>query len=137
MDRKQKNIHNSFQGSRKDHGMENVEDYVEIVDDLIQKSGEARIVDISNKLGITQATANKTIQRLISSGFLYKEPYRSVFLTIKGQKLARDTKKRHGIVYNFLRKIGVSKKTATFDSEGIEHHVSQETLKALNKIVKK
>ena len=137
MDRNKKNNRNSFQNSRNDHGMENAEDYVEIVADLIQKNGEARIVDISDKLGITQATTNKTIQRLISSGFLYKEPYRSVFLTIKGQKLARDTKKRHGIVYNFLRKIGVSKKMATFDSEGIEHHVSQETLKALNKIVKK
>lgn len=137
MDRKQKNIQNSFQISRKDHGMENAEDYVEIVADLIQRNGEARIVDISSRLGIAQATANKTIQRLISNGYLYKEPYRSVFLTIRGQKLARDSKKRHKIVYNFLRKIGISKKTATLDSEGIEHHVSQETLNALKKIIKK
>ena len=105
MDRKQKNIQNSFQISRKDHGMENAEDYVEIVADLIQRNGEARIVDISSRLGIAQATANKTIQRLISNGYLYKEPYRSVFLTIRGQKLARDSKKRHKIVYNFFCKI--------------------------------
>ena len=117
--------------------MENAEDYVEIVADLIQRNGEARIVDISSRLGIAQATANKTIQRLISNGYLYKEPYRSVFLTIRGQKLARDSKKRHRIVYSFLRKIGISKKTATLDSEGIEHHVSQETLNALKKIIRK
>ena len=101
---------NHFQSSRKSHDMENTEDYVEIVADLIQANGEARIVDISSKLGIAQATANKTIKRLINKGYLYKEPYRSVFLTIEGQKLARNSKKRHGIVYEFLRKIGVSKK---------------------------
>ena len=77
------------------------------------------------------------MQRLILNGYLYKEPYRSVFLTIKGQKLAMNSKKRHQTVYNFLRKIGISKKTATLDSEGIEHHVSQETLEVFKKIIKK
>ena len=128
---------NTFQSTRNSHEMENAEDYVEIVADLIQENGEARIVDISNKLGIAQATANKTVQRLILNGYLYKEPYRSVFLTIKGQKLAMNSKKRHQTVYNFLRKIGISKKTATLDSEGIEHHVSQETLEVFKKIIKK
>ncbi len=128
---------NTFQSTRTSHEMENAEDYVEIVADLIQENGEARIVDISNKLGIAQATANKTVQRLILNGYLYKEPYRSVFLTIKGQKLAMNSKKRHQTVYNFLRKIGISKKTATLDSEGIEHHVSQETLEVFKKIIKK
>ena len=137
MARKQKITQKSFQSIRKNHGMENAEDYVEIVADLIQKNGEARIVDISKQLGIAQATSNKTIQRLITNGYLYKEPYRSVFLTIKGQKLARDSKKRHKIVYDFLRKLGVSKKIATYDSEGIEHHVSQETLEAFKKIIRK
>ncbi len=133
-----KNIfNNSFQGTRNRHGMENAEDYVEIVADLIKGKGEARIVDISKKLGITQATTNKTIKRLIKSGYLEKKPYRSVFLTKFGKKLAQDSKKRHQIVYNFLRKIGVSKKVALDDSEGIEHHVSNETLTALKKIIKK
>ena len=137
MKNKGKYKENFFETSRKNHLMENAEDYVEMVADLIKEFGEARIVDISNKLGIAQATANKTIKRLINNGYLYKEPYRSVFLTIKGQKLARDSKKRHEIVYSFLRKIGVSKKTALHDSEGIEHHVSKETLDSLKKIIKK
>ena len=127
----------SFLKVRNAHRIENTEDYLELIAELHITNGEARIVDIAKKLGIAQATANKTIQRLISNGYLYKEPYRSVFLTIRGQKLARDSKKRHKIVYNFLRKIGISKKTATLDSEGIEHHVSQETLNALKKIIKK
>ena len=137
MGSKIKNKNNSFRIIRNSHGMENAEDYVEMVADLIQQNGEARIVDISKKLDIAQATANKTIKRLINNGFLYKEPYRSVFLTIKGQKLARNSKKRHKIVYDFLRKVGVSKKIAIHDSEGIEHHVSQETLEIFKKIIKK
>ena len=134
---KKKLGNNSFQSSRSNHDMENAEDYVEIVADLIQAKGEARIVDIAKKLGITQATTNKTVKRLINNGYLYKEPYRSVFLTINGQKLASNTKKRHEVVYNFLRKIGVSKKNSIIDSEGIEHHVSFETLEAFKKIIKK
>ena len=117
--------------------MENTEDYLEIVSDLIKKNGEARIVDIANKLDIAQSTANKTIKRLINSGFLYKEPYRSVFLTVEGQKLASNSKKRHQIAYNFLRKLGVSKRTASLDSEGIEHHVSHETIEVFKKILNK
>tara|TARA_B100000427_G_scaffold286903_1_gene261162 strand:- start:510 stop:923 length:414 start_codon:yes stop_codon:yes gene_type:complete len=127
---------NSFRNARNSHVNENAEDYLEIVNDLIQEKGEARIVDISNNLDIAQATANKTVKRLIASGYLYKEPYRSVFLTIKGQKLAINSKKRHKLVYEFLRKIGVSKKNATIDSEGIEHHVSNETLDAFKRIIK-
>ena len=128
---------NSFRNVRSKHDMENTEDYLEIVSDLIKKNGEARIVDIANKLDIAQSTANKTIKRLINSGFLYKEPYRSVFLTVEGQKLASNSKKRHQIVYNFLRKLGVSKRTASLDSEGIEHHVSPETLEVFKKLTKK
>ena len=127
----------TFKKVRNAHDFENTEDYLELIDDMLNKNGEARIVDIANKFAIAQATANKTIKRLINNGYLYKEPYRSVFLTIKGQKLARDSKKRHEIVYSFLRKIGVSKKTALHDSEGIEHHVSKETLDSLKKIIKK
>ena len=127
----------SFSKVRNAHKTENTEDYLELIAELLNSKGEARIVDIANKLDIAQATANKTVQRLILNGYLYKEPYRSVFLTIKGQKLAMNSKKRHQTVYNFLRKIGISKKTATLDSEGIEHHVSQETLEVFKKIIKK
>ena len=57
-------------------------------------------------------------------------------MTKEGKKLAQISKEKHGIVYNFLIKIGVSKKTAQYDSEGIEHHVSDETLKIMKKFNK-
>ena len=119
----------SFEKVRDAHKTENTEDYLEIIADLLNSKGEARIVDIANKLGIAQATANKTIQRLQNQGYVKKEPYRSIFLTLKGQELASVSKKRHIIVLTFLKKLGIDNKTAEADAEGIEHHVSQKTLK--------
>ena len=72
----------SFIRVRKAHKTENAEDYLELIADLHNKNGEARIVDIALKLGIAQATANKTIQRLQSQGYIKRVPYRSLFLTI-------------------------------------------------------
>ena len=127
----------SFKKVRDAHKTENTEDYLEIIADLLNSKGEARIVDIANKLGIAQATANKTIQRLQNQGYVKKEPYRSIFLTVKGQELASVSKKRHVIVLTFLKKLGIDNKTAEADAEGIEHHVSQKTLKKMELFNKK
>ena len=126
----------SFTKVRNAHRTENTEDYLELISDLLNKNGEARIVDIANKLNIAQATANKTIKRLQSQGYVKKEPYRSIFLTVKGQKIASQSKKRHKTVYNFLINLGVNQKTAEEDSEGIEHHVSNKTLEKMEKFNK-
>ena len=123
----------SFKKVRNAHRTENTEDYLELIADLLNQNGEARIVDIAQKLDIAQATANKTIKRLVSQGYLKKEPYRSIFLTIKGQVIANNSKKRHRIVYNFLINLGIDKITASADSEGIEHHVSEKTLTKMEK----
>ena len=126
----------SFLKVRKAHETENTEDYLELIDDLLNKYGEARIVDIANRLDIAQSTANKTIKRLKSQGYIKKDPYRSIFLTIKGQKIASFSKKRHNIVYNFLLNLGLNQKIASADAEGIEHHVSRKTLKKMDKFNK-
>ena len=122
----------SFRKVRNAHRKENTEDYLELVAELLNSKGEARIVDIAENLGIAQATANKTIQRLHSQGYIKREPYRSIFLTYKGQKIASESKKRHNIVYNFLRNLGLDKNTASEDAEGIEHHVSEKTLRKMD-----
>jgi len=127
----------SFKKVRDAHRTENTEDYLEIIADLLNTSGEARIVDIANKLDIAQATANKTIQRLQNQGYVKKEPYRSIFLTLKGQEVASVSKKRHIIVLTFLKKLGLDLKTAEADAEGIEHHVSDKTLKKMEQFNKK
>ena len=127
----------SFKKVRDAHKTENTEDYLEIIADLLNTKGEARIVDIANKLDIAQATANKTIQRLQNQGFVKKEPYRSIFLTLKGQEVASASKKRHIIVLTFLKNLGLDARTAEADAEGIEHHVSDKTLKKMEKFNKK
>jgi DtxR family manganese transport transcriptional regulator len=127
----------SFKKVRDAHRTENTEDYLEIIADLLNTKGEARIVDIANKLDIAQATANKTIQRLQNQGYVKKEPYRSIFLTLKGQGVASVSKKRHIIVLTFLKKLGLDLKTAEADAEGIEHHVSDKTLKKMEQFNKK
>lgn len=124
----------SFKKVRDAHKTENTEDYLEIIADLLNTSGEARIVDIANKLGVAQATANKTIQRLKGQGYVNKEPYRSIFLTLKGQKIASASKKKHIIVLTFLKNLGLDSKTAEADAEGIEHHVSDKTLKKMEQL---
>jgi len=127
----------SFKKVRDAHKTENTEDYLEIIADLLNAKGEARIVDIASKLDIAQATANKTIQRLQNQGFVKKEPYRSIFLTLKGQEVASVSKKRHIIVLTFLKNLGLDVRTAEADAEGIEHHVSDKTLKKMEQFNKK
>ena len=127
----------SFKKVRDAHRTENTEDYLEIIADLLNTKGEARIVDIASKLDIAQATANKTIQRLQNQGFVKKEPYRSIFLTLKGQEVASVSKKRHIIVLTFLKNLGLDARTAEADAEGIEHHVSNKTLKKMEQFNKK
>ena len=127
----------SFKKVRDAHKTENTEDYLEIIADLLNTKGEARIVDIASKLDIAQATANKTVQRLQNQGFVKKEPYRSIFLTLKGQEVASVSKKRHIIVLTFLKNLGLDARTAEADAEGIEHHVSDKTLKKMEQFNKK
>ena len=126
----------SFLKVRNAHKTENTEDYLELIDELHNSNGEVRIVDIAKRLDIAQATANKTIQRLQSQGYIKREPYRSLFLTLKGQKIASYSKKRHNTVYSFLINLGLDSKTAEVDSEGIEHHVSKKTLKKMERFNK-
>jgi len=98
-----------FNSVRQAHLMEAVEDYVELIDDLIRTTGEARLVDIAFRLGITQPSASKTLARLQRDGFVTSAPYRSIFLTEKGKELADASRERHDVVYRFLRALGVSK----------------------------
>ena len=123
----------SFNKVRNAHKNENTEDYLELIAELLNSKGEARIVEIALNLGIAQATANKTIKRLQKQGYIQREPYRSIFLTLKGQKIASQSKKRHNTVYTFLMNLGIDNKTASADAEGIEHHVSEKTLKKMEK----
>ncbi len=127
---------NGYQRIREDHSLELAEDYVELVDDLIREHGEARAVDLADRLGVTHVTVTKTIARLKKDKLVTSEPYRSIFLTAKGKRLAGEARKRHNIVVRFLLEIGVPRSVALADAEGIEHHVSHRTLRAMKRFIK-
>ena len=118
----------SFRQVREAHRMELVEDYVELISDLIREVGEARQVDMAARLGVSQPTVAKMLKRLATVGLIEQIPWRGVFLTPEGEKLAQESRERHQIVESFLLVLGVSPETARRDAEGMEHHVSEETL---------
>jgi len=120
----------SFRQARVARRLELVEDYIELIADLIADGGEARQVDIAARLGVAQPTVAKMLRRLADDGFVSQRPYRGVFLTELGERLAERSRARHQLVESFLRALGVSQETARRDAEGIEHHVSSETLEA-------
>ncbi|AMM87374.1 manganese transporter (plasmid) [Martelella sp. AD-3] len=104
------------------------EDYVELIADLIHQYGEARPVDIAERFGVRAPTVTKTLNRLAREGLITREKYRSVFLTEAGRTLAQECRRRHEIVLRFLIRLGLDPETAERDAEGIEHHVSEQTL---------
>ena len=122
-----------FEQVRNARNSETAEDYTEIIADLIRNAGEARAVYLAKHFGVTGPTVNSIIRRLVRDGLVVSKPYRSIFLTDRGQTLADYCKKRHEIVYNFLIKIGVNSDIAKNDAEGIENHVSAETLSVFEK----
>ncbi len=127
---------NRFQRTRDDHSRETAEDYVELIENLISETGEARAVDLAERLGITHVSVSKTVQRLQREGLVTSQPYRSIFLTEKGSALASEARARHALVLSFLIALGVPESIAETDAEGIEHHVSLETLAAMRRFVK-
>jgi len=122
--------------TRRDHSAETAEDYVELIAQLIRQHGEARTVDIAKRLGVSHVTATKTINRLQREGLVRSEPYRSIFLTEDGQRMALHSEARHKLVVEFLQKLGVNSADAEIDAEGLEHHVSEATMAAIRRFVR-
>ncbi|MCL4678566.1 MAG: manganese-binding transcriptional regulator MntR [Alphaproteobacteria bacterium] len=122
-----------FARVRQAHQTETTEDYVELIADLIEVQQEARLSDLAARLGVAHPTANKVVSRLKEEGYIESQPYRSIFLTDKGRKLAKKCKERHQIVLDFLIRLGVDPEAAEFDAEGIEHHISEKTLQIMKK----
>jgi len=127
----------SFRHVREAHRTELVEDYVELISDLLATGGEARQVDIAARMGVAQPTVAKMLKRLVRDGWAIQRPYRGVFLTPEGEALAAESRERHQTVERFLLALGVDADTARRDAEGIEHHVSEATLAAFAEFVRR
>ena len=108
-----------------------VEDYLERILELVNLKGYARVVDIASALKISQASVTNMVQRLGNEGLLKYEKYRGLVLTPAGEKLARNIAHRHRLLTDFLEMLGLSQKVIHHDVEGMEHHISPPTLRAI------
>lgn len=130
---KKTNRSKPFIATREHHLKEAAEDYTELIADLIESEGEARTCEVARHLGVSHVTALRTVKRLQKEGYVVTANQRPITLTTKGKKLASFSKKRHEILLQFLLSLGISEEVAAVDVEGMEHHVSPETLQAIEK----
>lgn len=127
---------NRFKRTRDDHLRESASDYCELIDELVQIHGRARVGNIAARFEVSPVTVTKTLKRLQREGYVKVEPYQGVTLTDMGHAIAEESRERHKLVLGLLVSLGISEATAELDAEGIEHHVSQETLDAFRKFLK-
>jgi len=108
-----------------------IEDYLEQIHNLIETKGYARVVDIAQNLSISQASVTNMIQKLDAEGYLIYERYRGVVLTEEGRKIGQEIARRHEVLTRLLSTFGRDAETVHEDVEGMEHHISRQTLDVL------
>ena len=120
-----------FRRTRAAHADETAEDYVEAIAGLIDRSGEARVKHLAELMGVSHVTVSRIVTRLAKEGLVSTQPRAPIDLTPKGRRLAKAARERHETVLAFLLAAGVPRRQAEIDAEGIEHHCSKATLKAM------
>ena len=118
---------------RKQHESEAAQDYCEAIAELLDAGIEARVGRLAERFGLSHVTVSRVVRRLTGEGFVDARPHTPLGLTAKGRALAAEARTRHVIVLAFLRSLGVDEATAQADAEGIEHHVSPATLRAMER----
>ncbi len=112
-----------------------MEDYLEIISELVELKGYATTLDISRYMNVSAPSVTKMLQRLDESGYLEYEKYHGINLTTKGAQVAEGIRQKHGILLEFFEILGIGYETANQDAEGIEHHLNPKTIKQLRKFI--
>ena len=112
-----------------------MEDYLEVISELVELKGYANTIDISSYLNVSAPSVTKMLQKLDENGYLEYEKYRGINLTVKGNVLAETIRQKHGILLEFFKLLGINYEIANQDAEGIEHHLNPQTIKQLSKFV--
>ncbi len=120
---------------RQQHESEAAQDYCEAIAELLDAGIEARVGRLAERFGLSHVTVSRVVRRLAGEGFVDARPHAPLGLTSKGRALANEARARHVIVLAFLRALGVDEATAQADAEGIEHHVSPATLRAMERMM--
>ena len=117
--------------AKKEDRTDRMEDYLEVIYELVEQKGYATTVDISTYLNVSAPSVTKMTQKLDETGYLKYEKYRGIRLTDEGVRIAQNIRNRHGLLAEFFKMIGVDEESANSDAEGIEHHLHPETNKRL------
>lgn len=120
-----------FRRTRDAHRDETAQDYVEAILQLIGSSGRARVRDLASMMGVSHVTVSRIVSRLERDGLLDRTP--DITLTSKGLSLAKRIRRRHRVVLDFLLALGVPPRQAEIDAEGLEHHASDATIRAMRR----
>lgn len=126
-------IKEAHKSAKTDHSR--IEDYLEVISELVELKGYANTLDISRYLNVRAPSVTKMLQKLGEGGYLEYEKYRGINLTQKGISLADTVRQKHGTLLEFFRILGISYEIANQDVEGIEHHLNPQTIKQLRKFV--
>jgi len=121
--------------SKKTQSSTRMEDYLEIISELVDLKGYATTLDISRYMNVSAPSVTKMLQRLDENGFLEYEKYHGINLTNKGTQIADGIRQKHGILLEFFEILGIGYETANQDAEGIEHHLNSKTIKQLRKFI--
>jgi Mn-dependent DtxR family transcriptional regulator len=112
-----------------------MEDYLERIYSLIEEKGYARVSDIAEALEVHPSSVTKMVQKLDKDKYLIYEKYRGLVLTPKGKKIGKRLVDRHSLLEEFMRIIGVDESQIYRDVEGIEHHLSWESITCIEYLV--
>ncbi len=112
-----------------------MEDYLEVIAELVELKGYATTLDISRYMDVSAPSVTKMLQRLDENDYLEYEKYHGINLTPKGTHLADSIRQKHGILLEFFEILGIGRDTANQDAEGIEHHLNPRTINQLRKFI--
>ncbi len=112
-----------------------MEDYLEVISELVELKGHANTIDISRYLNVSAPSVTKMLQRLGDNGYLEYEKYKGINLTTKGNTVADAIRQKHGILLEFFKMLGINHEIANQDAEGIEHYLNPQTIRQLRKFI--
>ena len=121
--------------SERSRSSSRMEDYLEIISELVELKGYATTLDISRYMDVSAPSVTKMLHRLDENGYLEYEKYHGINLTDKGAQVADTIRQKHGILLDFFEILGIGYDTANEDIEGIEHHLNPKTIKQLRKFI--
>ena len=112
-----------------------VEDYLEVISELVDMKGYAATLDISRYMNVSAPSVTKMLKKLDADGYLIYEKYYGINLTGEGQRIADIIKQKHGILLEFFEILGIGKEIANQYAEGIEHYLNPKTIRQIRKFV--